>query len=154
MALLAVRPWMHRVVGWVRLGGWAGALYLVDRPWRDLGGCVSERLRWLEKFALMSGLLFGITVGWMALDLLRPGSGRRRGTMLRGLFYPAASMAAVTMATMAIVGVDDPICVVLTAIVAYGAGVDLSFGAIPLIDAGTLKSSGANAGFPTRCDRG
>ncbi len=154
MALFAVRPWMLRLVGWVRLGGWAGALYLVDRPWRNLGGCVTERLRWLEKFALMSGLLFGITVGWMALDLLRPGTGRRRGTALRFLFYPATSVAAVTMATLAIVGFDDPIGVVLTAIVAYGAGVDVSFGAIPLIDAGTLRSSSANAGFPTRCDRG
>ncbi len=154
MPPFTVRPWMHRLAGWVRLGVWAGGLYLVDRPWRDLGGCVSERLRWLEKFALMSGLLFGITVGWMALDLLGPGTGRRRGTVLRYLFYPAASVTAVTMGTMAIVGMDDPIGVVLTAIVAYGAGVDVSFGAIPLIDAGTLKSSAASAGFPSRYDRG
>ncbi len=72
--------WWRRLIGLTWLLAWSGLLYLSVRPWHDLGGLVSERSRWLVRFALYAGLAAGFTAG----EIVRGPAGRRRNAAPRG----------------------------------------------------------------------
>lgn len=98
------------------------ALGVVAWPWRHLGGIVGERLRWLERFALVSAVWLGLC----AAAWCRPAPDGPRGGWarpLRSLFYPPAIATAAGMLVLWAAGETDPIGVLLTALVAYGLGV-------------------------------
>ena len=131
------RPlWKARLLrgaGWLWTAAWVGVLYLVTYPWKHLGGLVSEQLRWTEWFVLGIGFIAGSTVGVFCRDAARPGTGRSHASLLRFVWLPVAATTAAAMLTLVCVGQRDAIGVVLTAFLAYWAGLDLSIGAVPLM---------------------
>lgn len=109
-------------------------LYLVAAPWDDLGGLVSERLRWLESFVVAAAPLIGFTAGRFGRDGLRPESGRTYVWLVRWLLYPPALLAAASLVLLALSGHDELIGILLTALLGYWAGLDTALGALPLME--------------------
>ena len=136
MALSNVRwrqAW-RRVAGALWLAAWCGVLWAVAAPWRNLGGLESERLRWLEWWALCSGIALGFTLGRGARDWARSGVGRTHALALRVALYPPGLVAAVALVALTIVGERGPVGVVATAFLAYWGGFDVAFAAVPLME--------------------
>jgi hypothetical protein len=125
---------LRRIAGWAWLFSWCGVLYAVAAPWRNLGGLESERLRWLEWWALCAGIALGFTMGRGARDWAKGGLGRTHALALRVALYPPAIVAAIALVALAIVSERGPIGVVATAFLSYWAGFDAAFGAVPLIE--------------------
>jgi hypothetical protein len=126
--------WKRRLAGFAWLLIWTAVLYAVAAPWRDLGGVVGERLRWLEWFVLITGLSVGFTAGRFGRDLAAPGTGRSHAGTLRFLLYPLAGLTAFGLIALTALDRRDPVGVVVTAFLAYWAGLDLAFGAVPLME--------------------
>ena len=119
--------WVRRLIGLIWLAVWTALLYLVVRPWSDLGGLVSERMRWLEWTSLWAGLAIGSSVGEIVRGHRpRRGSAGRAG-QLRWLWYPVALVATTGMLLLSTAGHDDPAGIVLTAFLAYTATALTSF---------------------------
>jgi hypothetical protein len=92
----------------------------VARPWADLGGLVSERLRWLHRFTLLSSLwIGGCAARYVWLEPPRTTSDVTRG--LRWLLYPPAVAAAAATLTSRLTGEPDRIGVVLTGLVGFAS---------------------------------
>lgn len=125
---------MRRAAGLSWLAAWIVLLYGVSAPWRELGGIVDERLRWLEGFVLVVGLVAGFTLGRFGRDAAGPGSGRTHLDVLRYLLLPVAALTAVALLALTWMAMPDPVGVVVTGFLAYWAGLDLAFGAVPLLD--------------------
>lgn len=129
-----VRVLFRRAAGFLWLVMWMAMLYVVAAPWRQLGGIIDERLRWLEWFVLVVGLSVGFVMGRFARDVAGPGSGRTHVDVLRCLLYPISILTAVALVVLTALGRRDPVGVVVTAFLAYWAGMDIAFGAVPLMD--------------------
>ncbi len=123
----------RRLVGFVWLATWTMVLWLVGSPWRNLGGLVDERLRWLEWLVLMTAVPVGLTVGTFAREAAGPGTGRTHIGLLRFLLYPVGALTACALIGLVVLGQRDAIGVAVTAFLAYWAGLDLAFGAVPLM---------------------
>lgn len=125
------------VVGWMRLGGWGALLYAFASPWRDLGGVVDERLRWLEWAALSAALPVGFTAGLFARDrsTARPRSDRARA-VAAWLLPPAVAVAAALLWLEARGAGADVSLVATSALLSGAAGFDAAFGALPLMGEG------------------
>ena len=134
---------VRRLSGWVWVAAWVGVLYAVVEPWRHLGGLVHERLRWVEWFVLAIGLLLGLTVGGFGRDASRPGLGRSHARLLRVLWTPPSAVVVITLGILAWHGERDLIGVVVTAWLAYWAGLDLGFGALPLVQGRSYSFRGS-----------
>jgi hypothetical protein len=115
------------------LFGWIVVLWAVGEPGRHLGGLVDERLRWLEWFAPMTILPIGFTIGAFGRDAAGPGTGRTHAGLMRFLLYPAGALAAAGLIVLEFTGRQDPVALVVQTFLAYWAGLDLAFGAVPLI---------------------
>lgn len=124
----------RRILGLSWLAAWCAVLYAVAAPWRDLGGFVQEQLRWLEWFVLMAALSTGFTVGRLG----RMSAGRRGAPghhgFLRWLLYPIAGVTAGALVALRWWGLDAPIGIAVTGFLAYWAGLDFGFAAVPLLD--------------------
>ena len=131
-----------RVAGVLWVSAWMFLLYLVVRPWLDLGGLVGERMRWLEGFVLVAGLLAGHTVGEYGRELAGPGSGRSHATLLRFVLSIPAAVTAAILVALRLMEQGDPIGIVLTGFLAHCAGFDFGFGAIPLIQGRSYRFRG------------
>jgi len=121
-------------VGSIWLGIWVAVLWTVAAPWRDLGGLVDERLRWLEWFVLLCGLSVGFTLGRLGRMHAEGGGAFTHLAFLRFLLYPLAGLTAVSLLVLTYLGERGPVGVVVTAFLAYWAGIDMAWGAVPLID--------------------
>lgn len=140
MTTLARRSlWRRRIAGFLWLTGWIGLLYAVAAPWRSLGGLVDERLRWLEWFVLFTGLPLGFTLGRFARDLASAGGAHAYLGLLRFLLYPPLLLTAVSMVLLTFYGERGISGVVLTALLAYWAGLDIAFGAVPLMEGRSFR---------------
>ncbi len=120
--------WWRRLIGLTWLLAWSGLLYLSVRPWRDLGGLVSERSRWLVRLALYAGLALGFVAG----EIVRGPAGRRRnaakfGRRLRWLLYPAALAGTAGMLLLQATRRHDSIGILLTGLLSYAAGASTSY---------------------------
>ncbi len=124
------RRWL---AGAAWLAGWTFVLWIVAAPWRSLGGLVDERLRWLEYVGLFSALSVGLTVGGLGRDAAEGNPGWTHARFLRRALYPAGATTAVALAVLQVLGLRDAAGVAVTALLAYWAGLDLSFGALPLM---------------------
>jgi hypothetical protein len=109
-------------------------LWTVAAPWRNLGGLESERLRWLEWWALCAGIALGYTMGCGARDWAKSGIGRTHAGAIRVALYPPGLVAAIALVALSFVGERGPIGVVATAFFSYWAGFDCAFGAVPLME--------------------
>ena len=125
---------LRRLAGAAWLAAWCGVLWAVAAPWRNLGGLESERLRWLEWWALCAGIALGYTMGCGARDWAKSGIGRSHARAIRVALYPPGLVAAIALVGLACVGERGPIGVVATAFLSYWAGFDSAFGAVPLME--------------------
>ena len=124
----------RRVAGAVWLAAWCGVLWAFAAPWRNLGGLESERLRWLEWWALSAGIALGLTMGAGARDWAKSGVGRTHALALRVALYPPGIVAAIALVALSSVGERGPVGVVATAFLSYWGGFDVAFGAVPLME--------------------
>jgi hypothetical protein len=124
----------RRVAGLAWLIAWCAVLWAVAAPWRNLGGLESERLRWLEWWALCSGIALGFTLGRGVRDWAQSGVGRTHARALRIALFPPGLVAALALIALSIVGERGPVGVVATAFLSYWAGFDVAFGAVPLME--------------------
>lgn len=125
---------LRRVAGTAWLAAWCTVLWALAAPWRNLGGLESERLRWLEWWALCSGVALGFTLGRGVRDWVRSGVGRTYARALRLALYPPGIVAAIALVALSFVGERGPVGVVATAFLSYWAGLDVAFGAVPLME--------------------
>ncbi len=125
---------MRKAAGYLWLAAWVVVLYVVAAPWRSLGGLVDERLRWLEWCVLVTALPISFTAGRFARDAAVAGEKWTHLRLLRILLYPAAVLTAVGLVVLTWIGQRGPIGVVATGFLAYWAGLDLAFGAVPLME--------------------
>lgn len=125
---------LRRIAGTAWLAAWCGVLWAVAAPWRNLGGLESERLRWLEWWALCAGIALGLTMGAGARDWARSGVARTHALALRVALYPPGIVAAIALVALASVGERGPVGVVATAFLSYWGGFDAAFGAVPLME--------------------
>jgi len=130
----ATRSWWRRAAGWFWLIAWLLLLWLMHSPWRQLGGLVGERLRWLERLVLPMALIVGCLAGRLGRDAARPGSGRCHAGLMRRLLLPPAALTAAALVVMQLIGLHDQIGVAFIAFMAYWAGFDIAFGAYPLME--------------------
>jgi len=124
--------WVRQCVGWAWLLMWAAVLELVHRPWHELGGLLSERMRWLERFVLGAAFLAGCFIGSFVRDASQSVRGRPHLDSLRFVWIPPAALAAVTMAASWHLDQWPWTLLVLTGFAAYWAGLDAAIGAWPL----------------------
>ncbi len=139
------------MIGLTWLLAWSGLLYLSVRPWRDLGGLVSERSRWLVRLALYAGLAAGCTAG----EIARGPAGRARdiagfGRRLRWLLYPAALAATAGMLLLQATGRRDPIGILLTGLLSYTAGASTSYLGLSRFCRGTDREGYRESGSTER----
>ena len=125
---------LRRVTGTVWLSAWIALLYAVAAPWRHLGGVEDERLRWLEAAVLMTGLSLGFTLGRLGRQAVLETRGRTYARLLRWALIPPAALTALALAGLTALSARGPAGVVVTALLAYWAGLDLAFGAVPLME--------------------
>jgi hypothetical protein len=111
---------------------WAVVLHAVSSPGQTLGGLVSERLRWLERFVLGCGVVVGYRLGSLGRHAVRTGKVRNHIGVLRWILWPAAAAAAAGMILFRAYGADEGIRVLFVGFTSYWAGLDLGFGAYPL----------------------
>ena len=123
-----------RLAGWMWLSAWIGLLYTVAAPWRDLGGVEDERLRWLEAAVLLTGLCLGFTLGTLGRRTVLASRGHTYARLLRWTLVPPAALTALAIAALTALGARGPAGVVVTALLAYWAGLDLAFGAVPMME--------------------
>lgn len=128
------RRFARRAAGHLWLAAWIAVLWLVAAPWRELGGLESELLRWLEGAVLGTGLVAGFTVGRFARDAAAGHPARTHARLLRVVLYPLAAITAAALVALAWAGERGSVGVVATAFLAYWAGLDLAFGAVPLME--------------------
>lgn len=125
---------VRRVLGVCWLVAWCTALYGAAAPWRALGGAADERARWTAWAASLAAAVAGFAVGSLARHIgVETGRVTHRG-MLRALVLPGGATAAVACAALAVAGMEDGVRVVVQAGLAAWAGLDLAYGAVPLMD--------------------
>lgn len=127
------RAWRRALGGaWLLL--WCAVLYVVASPWRALGGLESEFLRWLEWWALCAGIALGFTIGRAVRDWAQSGVGRTYARATRLIFHPPLLLTACALVILAERGERGPVGVVATAFLAYWGGLDIAFGAVPMME--------------------
>jgi len=124
----------RRLTGVLWLAAWCGVLWAIAAPWRQLGGLESERLRWLEWWSLSTGVALGFTMGRVARERAEAVAGRTHAQALRFALYPPAIVAAGALVALSAYGERGPVGVVATAFLSYWAGLDVAFGAVPLME--------------------
>ncbi len=127
------RSWKRWLAGAAWLLVWAAILWTFAAPWRKLGGLVDERLRWLEYAALFSALSVGLTIGGAGREAAESGRGRTHAGFLRRALYPVGVSTAATLVAFQCLDWRDGAGIVASAFLAYWAGLDLAFGAFPLM---------------------
>jgi hypothetical protein len=123
---------VRQALGWAWIVAWGALLYAVVSPWRELGGLVSERLRWLEWIVLGWGGVIGWRVGSLGRSAAQKGCGRTHARLLRWILLPPAALVAGGMLALRLTAHDDAIGVLLTGLLSYWAGLDAAFAAYPL----------------------
>ncbi len=127
-----ITRWRRALAGLLWCAAWGTLLWAIDRPWRDLGGLVHERVRWLQTLVLFVGLLAGHAVGEIARTRAIERSAVH-ARMLRLILYPLLAAAAAATAVLEALGESDLLLIVVTGTASYWAGLDAGFAAFPLI---------------------
>jgi len=128
----------RRATGWAWAIAWVFVLKSVVDPWRELGGVVDERLRWLERAALVAGIPIGFTAGRIARDRAAT-KGTSFARVAHDLGMPAALSTAAALVALKLAGADDGVGIVVTAWLSLQAGLDVALGALPLMEGKPLR---------------
>jgi hypothetical protein len=115
---------------------------VLHRPWHELGGTLSERMRWLERVVLGAAFVVGCFVGAYVRDRASSLGGRSHLDSLRRVWIPPAAISAAVLVTLQCVGQWPWILLVLTGFVAYWAGLDAAVGAWPLVRGDVSRPAG------------
>jgi len=125
---------LRRAAGWAWFFLWIAVLFQVASPWRDLGGVVEERLRWLHRFVLLTGFGVGEMLGRQARWQLSGRSERYRRWLTRLLWHgPALVVAGCLLVLHLEGGRMGEIGVTLTGFLSYWAGLDAGRVVFPLM---------------------
>lgn len=122
-----------RAAGWLWIAAWFALLWLFVAPWADMGGIVSERWRWANRVVLGVGLVVGGEVGSLGRRAARPATGLSHARLLRRTHLLPAGGAAAGLLILRLLGMDEAIGVLTTALLAFCAGVDFALAAWPLV---------------------
>lgn len=144
---------LRKMAGYFWLAAWIVVLYVVAAPWRHLGGLVDERLRWLEWFVLVTALPIGFTAGRFARDAAEHDGRRTHSRLLRLVLYPPAILTAAVLIALTAIGERGSIGVVATAFLSYWAGLDIAFGAVPLMEGKSYRFDRALEAEPVVAER-
>jgi hypothetical protein len=120
------------LAGWLWILSWAAILWLIVSPWRELGGVVSERWRWLEWLVLGWCPVLGCHVASIGRRRARFGSGLSHARMLRMVLVPPAALTAAALLVLRCLENEEAVGVLVTGFLAYWAGLDLALGGWPL----------------------
>jgi hypothetical protein len=88
----------------------------------------------MEWWALCAGAALGFTMGRGTRSWVKSGVGRTHARALRVALYPPAFVAALALVALSVVGERGTTGVVATAFLSYWAGLDVAFGAVPLME--------------------
>jgi len=143
MRRLEWRAWVCRIVGLLRTLGWAAALYFAASPWRELGGLITERVRWFGWFVLYAGIVLGFALGDYIREALPPESTRDNLRLMRRMLYLPAALTATWLVVLQLLNQREVAGVVFTAFLSYWAGIDVALGAMPLIEGGACCTDAA-----------
>jgi len=138
------REWVCRFIGLLRTLAWAAALYFVASPWRELGGLITERVRWLGWFVLYAGIVLGFALGDYIGEALPPESTRDTLRLMRRTLYLPAVLTATWLVVLQLLHQREVAGVVFTAFLSYWAGIDVALGALPLMEGGKRCNDAAN----------
>ena len=108
-------------------------LWATVAPWRDLGGLVDERLRWLAAALVCTGLPIGLTIGGIARDAAERDGRRTHARLARAILYPVLVSGAAVGVALRVAGAPDGASAAVAGVLAYWAGLDLAFAAFPLM---------------------
>ena len=125
---------LRRLAGTVWTAAWCVVLYLVARPWQDLGGWVDERVRWSAWASLLQGLTLGFSVGRLARRAAVEVGRITHARLMRDAIVPLAAAAAIAIGILKLFGIDEPIGVIVLGLLSVWSGADLAYGAVPLMD--------------------
>ena len=124
--------WQRRLVGWFWIGAWLVVLTTIHAPWSNLGGIVSERIRWNERATLGTAAIVGALAGSTGrARASRPG-GPSHAVLARWLWFPPALLALAIAAIAELRGDWALTLIALVGFLCYWAGHDVAFGAWPL----------------------
>jgi len=129
-----LRRGLLRVLGGLWILAWFSVLLVASHPLQQLGGIVSERVRWLQYCVMGCAVIAGCLVGTFGRDAAHPGSGRTHLRLLRPLLGIPAGVTCAVLIVARIFGADGAIHVVFCGLLSYWAGLDLGFGAGPLVE--------------------
>jgi hypothetical protein len=124
--------WRRRLLGWIWIGAWVLVLVVVHAPWSNLGGIVSERMRWYERATLGSATIAGALAGAMGRAWASRPGGPSHAVQSRWLWLPPAVLTTAIVAAAELRGDWALTLVTLVGFVSYWAGLDVAFGAWPL----------------------
>lgn len=135
MIALSVRRNMRvrHAAGLLWLCVWAVVLFEADRPWRELGGLLGERMRWLERFVLGSAFVVGCLVGTLARDATGDAESHRPIPLPRRAWLVPSLCVVVAMIGLESRGAWPWVLLLLAGWLAYWCGLDVSRGAWPLL---------------------
>jgi len=128
------RSAVRRLAGWTWMGAWCVALYAFARPWNDLGGWVDERTRWSAWSALLWGATAGFAIGRLGRRASVETGKVTHALLLRSVLVPVAAAVAAALVVLRRIGLDDPAAATVLGLLAYWAGIDIAYGAVPLMD--------------------
>ena len=126
---------LRRLAGIIWTTAWCVTLYVVARPWRELGGWVDERLRWSAWAALLIGLTLGFAIGRLARRAAIEGGRVTHARLMRDAIVPLGAAAAIAIGILALFDIEEPIGVIVLGLLSVWSGADLAYGAVPLLDA-------------------
>ena len=124
--------WQRRLIGWLWLGAWLSVLVAVHAPWSDLGGIVSERMRWYERATLGAAAIAGGLAGFTGRAWASCTGGPSYAVQLRWLWLPLAGATAMFVVAAEVQGAWPLTLVALVGFLSYWAALDVVFGAWPL----------------------
>ncbi len=124
--------WGRRVAGWVWIAAWLVVLASAHAPWTDLGGIVSEHLRWIERATLGLAAILGWLAGACGRDRASRASGLSHAAQLRWIWMPQAGAAGIVLTYAQATDGWAVGLIGLVGFLAYWAGLDVGFAAWPL----------------------
>ncbi len=123
----------RRPAGWAWIATWSWILVSLHRPWSELGGLIGEQMRWFERAVVGSAWMLGYFVGRVGRGLAQSGRGRTHAGLLRQIWIPPAAIVSAALLVLNWQGRWQEILLVTVGFCAYWAGVDVAFGAWPLV---------------------
>jgi hypothetical protein len=124
---------IRRALGLLWLAAWFVVRDRLAAPWRELGGLVSERLRWLMWLVLTATPILGATLGALMRQIVPPRTDADYAVGRRRLLVPALALTALALVVLRCAGASDAISIVFAGAVGYWAGIDAAFSAWPLL---------------------